>query len=242
MHKATLVNQYQQPIGAMLPNWQPRPKVQKTTLMGRFCRLEPLSAAHSPALFAAWHSVADGRDWTYFSRSRPENQRQCDVLIANNAASLDPLHFAVIDRSTELAVGSVALMRIDTDNGVVEIGWVNWSPLMKRSVFGTEAIYLLLSHIFDTLGYRRCEWKCHSLNLASNQAAKRLGFHYEGTFRQAVVVKGHNRDTCWYSIIDNEWAELARSLRNWLAQDNFDHQGRQLRPLAAFMQESSVKA
>ncbi|MEA9392526.1 GNAT family protein [Acerihabitans sp. TG2] len=242
MNKPTPVNQYEQPIGTALPGWQPRPQAQKVTMTGHFCRLEPLSLAHSPALFAAWHRIDDGRDWTYFSRPRPENQQQCDALVAANAASRDPLHFAVIDRATDLAVGSVALMRIDAGSGVLEIGWVNWSPLMKRSVLGTEAIYLLLGYTFDTLGYRRCEWKCHSLNMASNQAAKRLGFQYEGTFRQAVVVKGHNRDTCWYSIIDSEWAALARGLRGWLAQGNFDLKGQQRRPLAVFMQQSIAKS
>ncbi len=241
MDQGNGVNQYQQPVGAALPDWRPRPPVQKVTLAGRFCRLEPLSMVHGPALFMAWHRIDDGRDWTYFSHSRPETRQQCDALIAANAASHDPLHFAVIDLATERAVGSVALMRVDAGNGVLEIGWVNWSPLMKRSALGTEAISLLLSYTFDRLGYRRCEWKCHSLNLASNQAAKRLGFQYEGTFRQAMVVKGHNRDTCWYSIIDSEWPALARALDGWLAPGNFDHQGRQCRPLAAFMQESIVK-
>jgi len=234
MTEGNRLNQYQQPIGAALPDWRPRPPVQKVTLAGRFCRLEPLSMAHGPALFVAWHRIDDGRDWTYFSHSRPETRQQCDALIAANAASQDPLHFAVIDLATDRAVGSVALMRVDVGNGVLEIGWVNWSPLMKRSSLGTEAIFLLLGYTFNTLGYRRCEWKCHSLNLASNQAATRLGFQFEGTFRQALVVKGHNRDTCWYSIIDSEWPAIAQGLGGWLAPENFDRQGQQRKPLAAF--------
>lgn len=125
-------------------------------------------------------------------------------------------------------------MRIDAVNGVAEIGWVNWSPLMKRSRFGTEAIYLLLSYLFDKLGYRRCEWKCNSLNEASNLAALRLGFHYEGTFRQALLTKGHNRDTCWYSIIDSEWLPIKAAFGQWLSADNFSADGQQKQKLEAF--------
>lgn len=234
MQQATLVNEYGQPIGARVADWQPRQPPQKIILDGRFCRLEPLALGHSPALFSAWHSIADERDWTYFSNRRPATAAACDALITANAAGADPLHYAVIDLATGKAAGSVALMRIDPANGVLEIGWVNWSPLMKRSPCGTEAISLLLSYIFDILGYRRCEWKCHSLNLPSNQAARRLGFQYEGTFRQAVVSKGHNRDTCWYSIIDGEWPAVGRALRAWLDCDNFSAAGRQIRPLADF--------
>nr|WP_306767877.1 GNAT family protein [Martelella alba] len=222
-------------MGDALPHWRARERPQRRELTGRFCRLEPLAPAHGPALFQAWHSIGDDRDWTYFSRRRPGTPAECDALIAANAASDDPLHYAVIDLATGSAVGSVALMRIDPDNGVQEIGWVNWSPLMKRSVCGTEALYLLLAYTFDSLGYRRCEWKCHSLNRASVRAAERMGFSYEGTFRQAVVVKGHNRDTCWFSIIDGEWPAIGQALRGWLAADNFTDRGEQKRPLAEFM-------
>ncbi len=236
MDKANVVNEFGQPVGAALPDWRPRAMAQKVALTGRFCRLEPLALVHSPALFDAWHSIDDGRDWTYLSANRPATPRECDALIAANASSADTLHFAVVDLSTGKAVGSVALMRIDPVNGVLEIGWVNWSPLMKRSACGTEAIFLLLGYTFDTLKYRRCEWKCHSLNLASNRAAKRLGFQFEGTFRQAIVAKGRNRDTCWYSIVDGEWAAVGQALSEWLAPGNFTGQGRQIRPLAAFGQ------
>lgn len=232
--QTTHFNEYGQPIGAPLDHWQPRPLPRKISLSGRFCRLEPLDISHSQDLFNAWHSINDERDWTYFSSRRPATAAECDGLIAANGASADPLHFAVIDLTSLKAVGTVALIRIDNANGVIEIGWVNWSPLMKRSACGTEAISLLLSYIFDQLGYRRCEWKCHSLNQASNRAARRLGFQYEGTFRQAVVNKGHNRDTCWYSIIDGEWPTVANALRAWLDNNNFSADGRQKRPLASF--------
>lgn len=230
-----VVNQYDQWVGEALPDWLPRPRPQKINLIGQFCRLEPLSPTHGQALFTAWHSINDERDWTYFSTPRPVSPQACDALIAANAASEDPLHYAVVDLKTGLAVGTVALMRIDPANGVVEIGWVNWSPLMKQSVCGSEALYLLLSYVFDALGYRRCEWKCNSLNQASSQAAKRLGFQYEGTFRQALVSKGRNRDTCWYSLLDKEWPAVGRALRQWLQKDNFTALGVQKRRLAEFM-------
>lgn len=231
----TTLNHFGQPIGDALPDWQTREHPQSVQLDGRFCRLEPLNAAlHSKALFSAWHSIDDNRDWTYFAVDRPATQAECDVFISNNAASKDPLFFAVVDQITQRAIGSVALMRIDPVNGVAEIGWVNWSPLMKRSCHGTEAIFLLLKYLFDELHYRRCEWKCHSMNDASNMAAKRLGFEFEGTFRQAIVTKGRNRDTCWYSMLDNEWPVRKLAFEQWLSTENFDAKGQQKQRLEAF--------
>lgn len=143
----------------------------------------------------------------------------------------------VIDRANGRAVGTCAFLRIDPANGVAELGTINWSPLMKRSVLGSEAIFLMLRHLFDDLGYRRCEWKCDSLNLPSRQAAERLGFRYEGTFRQAVVVKGRTRDTDWLSIVDGEWPARRAAFAAWLSPDNIGDDGRQARQLQAFRRE-----
>ncbi len=228
-------NQYQQPIGSPLPDWVARPRPEKVILTGHWCRLEPLATAHSQALFDAWQLAEDQRDWSYLSIDRPATPADCDSLLAAQSASHDPLFFAVIDLASGSAVGSVSLLRIDSANGVLEIGWVNWTPLMQRSRCSTEAIALLLSYTFDQLGYRRCEWKCHSLNIPSNRAARRLGFQYEGTFRQAVVSRGHNRDTCWYSIIDKEWPQIRAALAEWLSRDNFTADGQQQKSLSAFM-------
>ncbi len=123
------------------------------------------------------------------------------------------------------AVGSLALMRIDIAHGVVEVGHVHFSPLLSRTAMATEAHWLLMQYVFDTLGYRRYEWKCNSLNIPSARAARRLGFQYEGRFRQALVSKGHNRDTDWFSVIDGEWPELDNAMRQWLAADNFTADG-----------------
>ncbi|WP_337064886.1 GNAT family protein [Rouxiella badensis] len=232
----TTLNHFGQPIGDEIPGWQTRPLPEPITLQGSYCHLEPLDVGkHSKSLFNAWHSIDDDRDWTYFSINRPASQKECDTYITKIFSLKDPLYFAVIDNATGDAIGGVSLMRIDAVNGVAEIGWVNWSPLMKRSRFGTEAIYLLLSYLFDTLGYRRCEWKCNSLNDASNASAKRFGFTFEGTFRQALITKGNNRDTCWYSIIDGEWPPIGAAFRQWLSADNFTTEGLQKQKLEAFM-------
>lgn len=146
----------------------------------------------------------------------------------------DPIHFAVIDQQTDQPIGSLALMRIDAKNGVVEVGHVHFSPLLSRTAMATEAHWLLMHYVFATLGYRRYEWKCNSLNEPSRRAALRLGFQYEGRFRQALVIKGHNRDTDWFSIIDSEWPQIDKAMQQWLAADNFSADGQQLRTLESF--------
>lgn len=224
----TTLNHFGQPVGDALPDWQPRERPTHVQLDGIWCRLEPLSSErHSQDLFNAWHSIDDNRDWTYLSVDRPATQTECDAFISLQEKSEDPVFFAVVDLATQRAVGSVSLMRIDAVNGVAEIGWVNWSPLMKRTRFGTEAIYLLQRYLFDTLKYRRCEWKCHSLNEPSKLAAERFGFQYEGTFRQAIVNKGRNRDTLWFSLLDHEWPASKSTFDRWLSPENFTAEGQQ---------------
>jgi len=231
----TTLNHFGQPIGDEVSGWKTRPLPERITLEGQYCRLEPLDVnKHSESLFDAWHSIDDDRDWTYFSIDRPATQHDCDTYITKISSLKDPLYFAVIDKATLRAIGGVSLMRLDPVNGVAEIGWVNWSPLMKRSRFGTEAIYLLLTYLFDKLGYRRCEWKCNSLNEASNLAAKRFGFQFEGTFRQAMLTKGHNRDTCWYSMLDGEWPPIKSAFQQWLGAENFTPEGEQKQKLESF--------
>ncbi len=154
--------------------------------------------------------------------------------MAQVATLADPIHFAVVDQQRGTAVGSLALMRIDATHGVVELGHVHFSPLLSRTAMATEAHWLLMQYVFETLGYRRYEWKCNSLNTPSGRAARRLGFQYEGRFRQALVSKGHNRDTDWFSVIDGEWPQLDSAMRQWLAADNFTADGQQRRPLESF--------
>ncbi|AJF72000.1 GNAT family acetyltransferase [Raoultella ornithinolytica] len=224
-------NHFGQPVGDALPDWQPRPAPQRHTLQGRLCYLEPLAGKHAEALFAAHQLAPDTRSWTWLLREPDSSVEEFSAWVASVAELRDPLHFAVIDRQTRLPVGSLALMRIDANNGVIEVGHVHFSPLLSRTAMATEAHWLLMRYAFDTLGYRRYEWKCNSLNEPSRRAARRLGFHYEGRFRQALVIKGHNRDTDWFSIIDAEWPQIDSAMQRWLASDNFSADGQQIRTL-----------
>lgn len=231
-------NHFGQPVGDALPDWQPRPAPQRHTLQGRLCYLEPLAGKHAEALFAAHQLAPDTRSWTWLLREPDSSVEEFSAWVASVAELSDPLHFAVIDRQTRLPVGSLALMRIDANNGVIEVGHVHFSPLLSRTAMATEAHWLLMRYAFDTLGYRRYEWKCNSLNEPSRRAARRLGFHYEGRFRQALVIKGHNRDTDWFSIIDAEWPQIDSAMQRWLASDNFSADGQQIRTLESLRSQA----
>ena len=228
------LNHYGQPVGEPLPDWQPRPFPQRVTLEGQYCRLEPLRVEHAPALFAAHSLAGDTRSWTWMLREADPHADAFTAWVASVCELRDPLHFAVIDKLTQLPVGSLSLMRIDASNGVVEVGSVHFSPLLVRTAAATEAQWLLMRYAIETLGYRRYEWKCNSLNAPSRRAAQRLGFQYEGRFRQALVSKGRNRDTDWFSVIDSEWPRLDRAFRQWLSADNFTADGKQRQPLEHF--------
>lgn len=225
------LNQFNQPVGDALPDWQPRSHPARVVLDGAWCRLEPLAVHHADALFAAHQLAADTRSWTWLLREPDSCVDDFRQWVASVESLRDPIHFAVIDKSTDKPVGSLSLMRINANNGVVEVGHVHFSPLLSRTPMSTEAQWLLMCYAFDTLGYRRYEWKCNSLNEPSRNAALRLGFQFEGRFRQALVIKGHNRDTDWFSILDSEWPALDTAFRHWLAADNFDADGKQRKTL-----------
>lgn len=231
-------NEYQQPIGEPLPEWTPRPQPERVTLSGRFCRLEPLDCArHYEDLLAAYGSAEDGRDWTYMF-SGPFSAPALRDYLTQAEASRDPLHFAVIDLCSGRASGTLALMRIEPAHGVIEVGHVAFSPALKRTPLSTESHFLLMRYAFDELGYRRYEWKCDSLNEPSRKAAQRLGFSYEGVFRQAIVYRGRSRDTAWFSIIDGEWPALRQAFESWLNADNFDEAGVQRHSLSNLRQQA----
>ncbi|WP_245216199.1 GNAT family N-acetyltransferase [Sagittula salina] len=224
------MNAHGQPVGLPVAGPLPRPRPPHVVLGGRHGRLSPLRAAHAPALFAAFAEDRTGRDRTYLSiepwQTEDEAQRWC--LWAQGSA--DPQFYAIEDGVG--AAGICSLMRIAPEAGCVELGYIQFSPRLQRTRLATEAMLLILSHVFDTLGYRRCEWKCDALNAPSRRAAERLGFGYEGTFRQATVYKGRNRDTAWFSLLDGEWPERKARLERWLAASNFDALGRQNRRLS----------
>ncbi|QCR35630.1 GNAT family N-acetyltransferase [Nissabacter sp. SGAir0207] len=230
-----VINHFGQPIGEPLTGWTARPRPARIMLPGDYCRLEPLEPArHRQALYDAYYSVPHTEEWTYLPVERPADQRGFQALLEGLAGSEDQ-HMAVIDKASGEAVGSAAFMRIQPVHGVAELGWINWSLRMQRQRTGTEAIYLMLRYLFDDLGYRRCEWKCDSLNAPSRAAALRYGFQYEGCFRQAIVTKGRNRDTAWFALLDSEWPAVRQALAQWLAPENFDEQGQQRHRLQALM-------
>lgn len=227
------LNEFGQGIGEPVPGWTPRIRPEAVTLTGDYCRLEPLDAArHADDLHAAWQTATDYRDWTYLGVGPFDLAEDFRRYVEAAAQSIDPRHYAVIDIEKGRAVGTFSLMRQDPVNGVIEVGNVVFSPLLKQTRMATEAHYLLMAYVFDTLGYRRYEWKCDSLNVPSLKAAERFGFTYEGMFRQAIVYKGRNRDTAWYSILDVEWPRIKRSFAAWLSPANFDEHGRQRAKLA----------
>ena len=221
-----------------LKNWQPRPRPSRIALEGRWCRLEPLDPArHGDDLFAASMGPGEEERFRYLFDS-PQDRASYEQWLARSAALDDPLMFAVIDRATGRAEGRQTLMRITPEHGVIEIGNILWGPRISRTRVSTEAFLLHARYIFEELGYRRFEWKCNNANEPSRRAAARFGFTFEGVFRQAMVVKGRNRDTAWFSILDSEWPRLSEAYERWLAPANFDGEGRQHRGLASFMSAS----
>ncbi len=194
---------------------------------GRWCRLEPLDPArHAEDLHRANSADERGRMWTYLPYGPFESLAAYRTWMEGVAGRDDPMFLAVVDGAGR-AVGVAALQRIDPGNGTIEVGHLAYSPALQATTAATEAMALMMRLVFEEVGYRRYEWKCDSLNAASRRAAQRLGFVYEGTFRKAVVVKGRNRDTAWFSITDAEWPRLAVAYERWLADDNFDGDGRQ---------------
>lgn len=228
----TCLNALGQPVGDPLPDWTPPPSPAANVLIGRYCRLEPLDAArHGAALFAAFAADSTGANWTYLPYGPFADEAAFSAWIAGVAGGSDPLFFAVIDTDGQ-AVGIVSYLRITPAHGCIEIGHLHFSEALKHTPAATEALWLLLREAF-ALGYRRVEWKCNALNAPSRRAAQRLGFSFEGVFRQANVSKGRNRDTAWYGMIDADWPALAAAFDQWLAPDNFDTAGHQRASLSA---------
>jgi Acetyltransferases, including N-acetylases of ribosomal proteins len=228
------LNHYGQLVGDPLPDWQGAGLLARRRLEGRSGWLMPLDAqAHAAELYDAFAQAEDDRDWTWLGSERPDSVAATQAWLQAKVEDPALVPFAVMDGQSERAVGVVCLMAIDRTHGTVEIGHVSWSLRMKRSVLSTEVVWLLLREAF-ACGYRRVEWKCDSLNTASRRAAERIGFTFEGRFRQRMVRKGRNRDSDWLSIIDGEWPQIDAALQAWLAPENFDAQGQQLRRLESF--------
>ncbi len=218
--------------GTDLSSWSGAPKPQRIVLDGLYARLEPLDPArHARELFHVARAEGAEERHRYLLDAVPPDEATFKRWAEGAAASDDPLVFAVIDKATGRAEGRQSLMRIDPKHGVIEIGSILWGPAIARTRVATEALYLAASYIFDTLGYRRYEWKCDNRNLPSKNAARRFGFTFEGVFRDHMVIRGENRDTAWFSITRPEWLRLSAAFIAWLDPSNFDAAGRQVRRL-----------
>jgi RimJ/RimL family protein N-acetyltransferase len=227
------LNEFGQPIGTVVAGWTKRSGPERTPMMGRFCRLEPLDPErHGIDLWAA-NSLDSGAMWTYLPWGPFVDYDAYLAYIKMAAARDDPLVFAIIDAATGKPVGVGSYLRINPTAGTIEVGGLAYSPLLQRRPAATEAMFLMMRRAFDELGYRRYEWKCNALNAPSRSAATRLGFAYEGIFRQADVVKGRNRDTAWYAITDDEWPKLRAAFEHWLDPANFDSSGDQRMSLSS---------
>ncbi|MDN3525965.1 GNAT family protein [Halomonas sabkhae] len=236
-------NDYAQPVGLEVVAWSPPDALEASSITGHYCRLERLDAGrHGDDLWAAWQQPdsaiaadVDGQArWTYLGGRPFADLSGCRRWLAEMSADSALQCFAVIDQADERAVGMGAYLNDVPADGRVEIGHLSFSSRMAGSRVSSEALMLMMAEAFGK-GYRRLEWKCDALNAASRRAAERLGFRYEGIFRQHCVVAGRNRDTAWYAVIDSEWPAIAAAQRRWLAPDNFDADGHQRQGLASLM-------
>jgi RimJ/RimL family protein N-acetyltransferase len=230
-----------QPIGPLVDS-HPAKRPERVTLQGRWVTLVPLEAgAHAEALYEGSNGdAAHEAVWTYLFDGPYRSRDEFRPNIEAKARSADPLFFAVIDSSSGRAVGYQTFLRIDPPNRVIEVGNIMYTPAIQRTAGATEAQYLFAKYVFDELGYRRYEWKCNALNAPSRRAAERFGFTFEGIFRQHMIVKGRNRDTAWFAMLDNEWPARKAVYERWLAPDNFDGEGRQSLKLSALMPKGNV--
>jgi RimJ/RimL family protein N-acetyltransferase len=220
-------NELGQPVGFPVPDWRRPPLPARLTLTGRFCRLEPIDPArHAKGLFAAYALDADARHWTYLPYGPFADLAAYRAWMDATCRGDDPLFFTIVDAAGGRPVGVASYLRIDPLFGSIEVGHLRFSARLQRTPAATEAMVLMMRNAF-ALGYRRYEWKCDALNAPSRAAARRLGLSFEGIFRQAVVIKGRNRDTAWFAATDRDWPALAQAFERWLAADNFDGDGRQ---------------
>ncbi len=228
-------NQFGQPIGFPVKDWKIPPFPPKTEMSGEWCRIEPLQIEkHAGQLFDAFTENRNDADWTYLPYGPFEKFDDFQSWLKKDCLGDDPLFHAIIDQKTNHAVGMVSFIRIVPKFGVIEVGHIHYSRLIQKTPIATEVMFLMMKRAFDELGYRRYEWKCDALNEPSKKSARRLGFQYEGIFRQAIIYKNRNRDTAWFSILDQEWPALREIFMQWLKLDNFDEFGKQIKRLSDF--------
>ncbi|MBP3127377.1 GNAT family protein [Thalassospira sp. ER-Se-21-Dark] len=223
------------PVGHPVENWTGCAMPPRKDMIGSHVIVSPLDVARDATqLFDANSKVPDGSRFAYLPTGPFADFTAYKAWLDGMNASNDPMLHTIIDKATDMAVGVAAFMRMDANNGVIEIGNINYAPALSKTIGGTEAMYLMMKRAFDELGYRRYEWKCDDQNAPSRAAATRYGFTYEGTFRNHMVYKGRNRDTAWFSVIVEEWPAVKAAFEAWLAPDNFDEAGKQRKRLEDF--------
>ena len=229
------------PVGiVVVPSEARRPS--RSILEGRFARLEPLDARrHGRALYEATHGPDRETIWAYMGDGPYADFEAFQAALITKEASTDPLYFSIIDRADGQAKGYATLMRVDVPNRVIEVGNIVYGSAMQKTALATEVQFLLMRYAFEDLGYRRYEWKCNALNAPSRRAAERYGFTFEGIFRQHMIIKGRNRDTAWYAILDHEWPRIKRAFEQWLAPVNFTPDGQQKQSLASLRGSSTER-
>ena len=236
-------NELGQPIGVAVENWKGAAAPTRESMVGRLSRLDALrSETHAGPLHAAYAEDRDGGNWTYLPYgpfARLEDYRAWVEAMQDRD---DPIAYAIVDQESDRPLGVATFLRIDAPNGSIEVGHLSYSPALQRTVHSSEAMYLMMRRVFEDWGYRRYEWKCDSLNAPSVSAAQRLGFRYEGTFLNQIVMKDRNRDTSWFSITDQEWPALRSAFDAWLDASNFDVAGRQRKRLATLMPETAGRS
>lgn len=239
---ASRPNEHGQPIGLPVPDWAgARPPVREA-IEGRHCRLEPLDAVrHAEPLFRAYAADPKGINWTWLPYGPFPTLDAYRAWLLEKEASSEELFFAIVDPASGHPVGVAAWLRIAPMAGSIEIGHLSYSPALQRTIASTEAMFLMMRRVFDDWGYRRYEWKCDRYNAPSRATAQRLGFRYEGLFRNCLVVKGRNRDTAWLSILGEEWPAIRTAFEAWLEPANFDAAGRQRDRLERFMPPTAGK-
>jgi RimJ/RimL family protein N-acetyltransferase len=216
----------------LILNTSPAAPPERITIRGRYVTIAPLDPElHGESLWAGTGALHNSALWDYMPDGPFPERAAFDAHLRAKAASPDPKFFAIIDNASGEAIGHASLMRIDTKNRVIEVGGIVYSPRLKRTPGGSEAMYLLARYVFDDLGYRRYEWKCNALNAPSRGAALRYGFRFEGIFRQHMIIKGRNRDTAWFSMLDSEWPARKQAFEDWCDPSNFEDNGRQKTPL-----------
>lgn len=234
-------NDLGQPIGHAVLGWHGARRPERAEILGAKCRLEPLDAdRHAEALHAAYAENRDGGNWTYLPYGPFDSAAVYRDWVLDHQATED-FFYAIFDREHDRPIGVASYLRVFPEIGSIEVGHLSYAPILQQTPLSTEAMYLMMKRVFDDWGYRRYEWKCDSLNGPSRAAAQRLGFRYEGLFRNNLVMKNRNRDTAWFSITADEWPGICHALEAWLDPSNFDARGRQRKRLADWMPPSAGK-